>query len=111
MLGGLGLGGALIGALALIVWIVVLVWLAERVLRFTGLRTGWPPLDWRNIAVSIIVLGGAIHFGNYAIDIVEAFVRDQSSPSVPIPSAFLIGSVAIGTGIAAIRWHRKQKPK
>ncbi|MGB3739736.1 MAG: hypothetical protein WA948_10330 [Pontixanthobacter sp.] len=107
---GLGLGGALIGALALFVWIVVLVWLAERVLRFIGVRTGWPPLDARNIVSTILLLGGAIHLGNYAIDLVEATIRDIPVPDLPIPSAFLIGSVAIGTGIAAIRWNRKHKP-
>ena len=108
-MGGLGLGGALIGALALIVWIVVLVWLAERVLRFIGLRTGWPPLDARNIASTILLLSAAIHLGNYAIDLIETALRDLPAPGFPIPSAFLIGSVAIGTGIAAIRWNRRQK--
>ncbi len=108
---GFGLGGSLVAVLALIVWIVVLVWLAERVLRFIGLRTGWPPLDARNIASTILLLGAAIHLGNYAIDLVEAMVRGGVTPAIPIPSAFLIGSVAIGTGIAAIRWHRKQKAK
>ncbi len=109
---GLGLGGALLGAVALIIWIVILVWLSERILRFIGLKTSWGPLDPRNLGVTIILLGGAIHLGNWAVDWVESLVGNVDGPGAPgFPSAFLIGSVAIAVGIAGVRWHRKQKPK
>ncbi len=105
---GFGLGGALIGLAALLVWIVVLVWLAERVLRFIGLRTGWRPLNWRNMTLSVVILAGAIHVGNFLIDWIEATISGTARPFITFPSAFLIGSVAIAVGIAAIRWQRRQ---
>jgi len=112
MLTGLGLGGTLFAAIALIVWIIILVWLAARVLRFVGLKTSWGPLDPRNLGLTVTLLGGAIHLGNWAVDWAESLVGDIPGPGTPgIPSAFLIGSVAIATGIAGARWHRKQKPK
>ena len=109
---GLGLGGSLFAAIALIVWIVILVWLSARVLRFVGLKTSWGPLDPRNLGLAVILLGGAIHLGNWAIDWAESLVGDVPGPGAPgYPSAFLIGSVAIAVGIAGVRWNRKQKPK
>lgn len=109
--GTIGPGGILLAIIALLIWIIILVWLSERVLRFVGIRSGWRPLDPRNLAVTILLLVGAIHFGNYLLDLLERAMRGASY-SVPLdyPSAFLIGSVAIGAGIAAVRWHRKQSP-
>lgn len=108
----LGMGGMLIAIAALAVWILILVWLAQRVLRFIGLRTGWAPLDVRNMLAAVVLLTGAIHLGNYLLDVLEASMRGGSSGStLGFPGAFLIGSVAIGVGIAAIRWHRQQKDK
>lgn len=109
-IGPMGPAMAIGGLIALVIWIVILVWLAARVLRFIGLKTGWPPLDPRNLAASTVFLGGAIHLGNYVLDLVEASMRGVEMPNLGVPSAFLIGSVAIGVGIAAIRWHRKQRP-
>ena len=110
-LGSMGAGGILVALAALLVWIVVLVWLSERILRFVGLRSGWRPLDPRNVIITFVMLIGAIHFGNYLLDLLERSMRggDYAVP-LAFPSAFLIGSVAIGVGIAAMRWHRKQSP-
>ncbi|MXO91753.1 hypothetical protein [Pontixanthobacter aquaemixtae] len=110
-MGGIGPGVALLAVAALLVWIVLLVWLAQRILRFIGLRTGWGPLDPRNIGVTFVLLAGAIHLGNYALDWLGGSGVASQDGAVSFPTAFLIGSVAIGVGIAAIRWHRQQKPK
>lgn len=108
-LGTIGPGGILLAIVALLIWIIILVWLSERVLRFVGMRSGWRPLDLRNLAVTVLLLVGAIHMGNYLLDLLERAMRDGSYVvQLGYPSAFLIGSVAIGTGIAAVRWHRKQ---
>lgn len=110
-LGTIGPGGILIAIIALLIWIIILVWLSQRVLRFVGLRTGWRPLDPRNLAVTVLLLVGAIHLGNYLLDLLERAMRGADyTVHLVFPSAFLIGSVAIGTGIAAVRWHRKQAP-
>lgn len=110
--GSMGPGAALIALLALVVWIIILVWLSERILRFVGLRSGWGPLDPRNIVISFVMLTAAIHLGNYLLDVLERMLRGASyAVPLTVPSAFLIGSVAIGVGIAAVRWQRKQKPK
>ena len=107
---GLGIGGALLAAIGLIIWIVLLVWLSERILRFIGIRTAWGPLDLRNMLLAFVLLVGAIHFGNYGLDLIDNSMRDADT-GVPLtfPGAFLIGSVAIGVGIAAVRHWRKQK--
>lgn len=110
-LGTIGPGGILIAIIALLVWIIILVWLSERVLRFVGMRTGWRPLDPRNLVVTVLLLVGAIHCGNYLLDLLERAMRGADyAVQLGFPSAFLIGSVAIGSGIAAVRWHRKQTP-
>ena len=110
--GMIGPGGALLAVLMLIVWIVILIWLSERVLRFLGIRTAWRPLDPRSLVSTFALLTGAIHLGNYALDLLDSAFRTPSYPvSLGFPSAFLIGSVAIGVGIAGVRWHRKQKRK
>ncbi len=109
---GLGLGGSLLAVAALVIWIIILVWLAERIMHFIGVKTGWRPLDLRTLLTVTLLLGGAIHFGNYAVDWIEASLSEGSvAPRLTVPSAFLIGSVAISVGIAGIRWHRKQKRK
>ena len=98
--------GALIGV---VIWIAIMVWLAERIMRFIGLRTGWKPLDLRNILATIIVLVGAIHLGNFAVDWIDRSLRGLDGPFLRFPSAFLIGGVAISVGIAAIRWNRRHR--
>ncbi|MGB7372746.1 hypothetical protein [Pontixanthobacter sp.] len=108
----MGPGAALLALLALVVWIVILVWLSERILRFVGVRSGWGPLDPRNLAISLVLLTSAIHFGNYLLDLLERALRGASyAVPLTVPSAFLIGSVAIGVGIAAVRWQRRQRPE
>ena len=102
----IGPGMGILALVALIIWLVILVWLAERVLRFVGLRTSWGPLDPRNMLIALTMLVGAIHLGNYAIDLISG-----NGAALGFPGAFLIGSVAIGVGIAAVRWHRKQTPR
>lgn len=107
---GLGPGGLLIAAAALIVWILILVWLSEKILQFVGKRTAWGPLDPRNMVGSFLLLLGAIHFGNYALDLLESAMGGRSAEAaLTFPNAFLIGSVAIAVGVAAIRWRRKQQ--
>lgn len=109
---GLGLGGSLLALAALVIWIIILVWLAERIMHFIGVKTGWRPLDLRTLLSVTLLLGCAIHFGNYLVDLIEASLRDGgATPRLTVPSAFLIGSVAISVGVAGIRWHRKQKRK
>lgn len=108
---GLGLGGGVLAIAALGIMILVLVWLAERVLHFIGLRTGWRPLDPRNLGASIVALTAAIHLGNFAVDWIEASLRGGYGPGLGFPSSILIGAVSIGVGIAAIRWHRRQKQR
>ena len=98
--------GALIGV---VIWIAIMVWLAERIMRFIGLRTGWKPLDLRNILATIIVLVGAIHLGNFVVDWIDRSLRGLDGPFLRFPSAFLIGGVAISVGIAAIRWNRRHR--
>ncbi|MFZ1742770.1 MAG: hypothetical protein WAT93_07940 [Pontixanthobacter sp.] len=108
--GGLGYGFVLAALIGLLIWIVILVWLSERILRFIGIRTGWRPLDWRNLLTAFVLLTGAVHFGNFAIDRIEVLVSGvENHAYLGMPGAFLIGSVAIGVGIAAVRWHRQQK--
>lgn len=110
--GGLGAGFYLLAAIGLLIWILILVWLSQRILRFIGVRTGWRPLDWRNLMSAFIALTAAIQLGNFAIDRIEALVSGvENYASLHMPGAFLIGSVAIAVGIAAVRWHRKQGGK
>lgn len=109
MLGGIGVGGALLGAVALIAWIVILVWLAERILRYIGIRTSWGPLDPRNVLITFALLTGVIHLANYLLDQIDNSMGG-SDGGVPLtfPGAFLIGSVAMAVGVAAVRWRWKQ---
>ncbi|MDN3646524.1 hypothetical protein QWY75_09975 [Pontixanthobacter aestiaquae] len=110
-LGAMSAGGLLLLLLGLLIWIVLLVWLSERILRFIGLRTAWGPLDPRNMIGAFLLLTGAIHLGNYGLDLIEQSMSDgANTASLTFPSAFLIGSVAIGVGIAAVRhWQRQKK--
>lgn len=112
MLGSMGLVAVILAGAALIVWIVVLVWLSERILRFIGLRTAWGPLDPRNLVTTFLLLGGAIHLANFLLDRLDnAMQRNSASSGLTFPGAFLIASVALAVGIAAVRWRRKQGGK
>ena len=100
---------ALLALLVLAIWILVMVWVAARIQQFVARRTGWPVLDWRNLACTFLLLVAAIHVGNFAIDLVDRWGRGGDYPlSLNFPGAFLIGSVAIGVGIAAVRTQRRK---
>ena len=102
----IGPGTALLILVALLVWLVVLVWLGERVQAFLAARLGWGR-DWRVLVLSAVLLTGAIHLGNRALDWIErAFAGGDWPLEIGFPSAFLIGSVAIGCGIAWVRGRR-----
>ena len=106
--GGVGPGTALIVLLAILVWIVVLVWLGARVQTYVGRRTGWGRRSWRSLLASIVLLTAAIHLGNRALDWIErAFAGGDWAVPLGFPSAFLIGSVAIGCGVAWVRGRRR----
>lgn len=100
--------GALLALLILAIWILVLVWVAARIQAFVARRTGWQGLDWRNVLVTSVLLLAAIHLGNFAIDLFERWTSGGEYPLEPgFPGSFLIGSVAIGVGIAAVRTRRR----
>ena len=101
--------GALLALIVLAIWIVVLVWVAMRIQSFLTRRTGWRGLDWRNVLSTFLLLTAAIHLGNFALDLIDRWLNDASYPlDVDFPGSFLIGSVAIGVGVAAIRSRRKK---
>jgi len=101
--------GALAVLVMLIIWIVVLVWVAARIQGFMTRQAGWPALDWRNVLASIVVLIAAIQLGNFILDWIDRWLFAGSYPvGLGFPGAFLIGSVAIGVGIAAVRTRREK---
>jgi multisubunit Na+/H+ antiporter MnhB subunit len=101
--------GALFAVIVLAIWILVLVWVAARIQAFLLRQTGWPVLDWRNVLLSFLLLTAAIHLGNFGLDLLDRWLNDASYPlSLGFPGSFLIGSVAIGVGIAAVRSRRKK---
>lgn len=106
--GGIGPGFALLALAALAVWIVILVWLASWIILRLRNRYGWKLLDWRTILIPFVTLTGAIHLGNYALDRLDQSLGiGRNGAGVGFPSAFLIGSVAIGVGIAIVRGLRR----
>jgi hypothetical protein len=106
--GGMSPGFAVLALAAILVWIVLLVWLSSWIILRLRLRYGWTLLDWRTIVIPFVALTGAIHLGNFALDwIDEAVGTGRHEAPVGFPSAFLIGSVAIGVGIAVVRALRR----
>lgn len=106
--GGLTPGLALLALAVLIVWIVVMVWIGGRVQAFLHRHTGWSALDWRSLLGATLLLTGAIHFGSFALDLFDRWSRHgHYKLSLEFPGVFLIGSVAIGVGIAAVKSRRK----
>lgn len=96
--------GALFALVVLAIWILVLVWVAARIQRFLTQRTGWQGMDWRNVLCTFLLLTTAIHLGNFALDLIDRWLNDANYPlDVDFPGSFLIASVAIGVGIAAVR--------
>ena len=107
-IGGLSPGILLLVLLLVLIWMVVLVWLGDRMLGYVSRRTGWAMRDWRNWLASTVLLIALIHVVNWAIDVAEALLRGNAiEPNPGWPGAFLIGSVAIGVPIAALRRRRK----
>ncbi|MDZ4307694.1 hypothetical protein [Allopontixanthobacter sp.] len=107
--GAMSPAGALLALVALAIWILVMVWVAARIQAFVTRRTGWPGLDWRNLGSTFLLLVAAIHLGNFAIDLVDRWSRGGNYPLEPgFPGSFLIGSVALGVGIAAVRARRRK---
>lgn len=101
--------GALVALLLLLIWIVVLVWVAARIQAFVARQAGWPAFDWRNVLVSLVLLVIAIHLGNFILDWLDRWLFEGDYPvELGFPGAFLIGSVAIGVGIAAVRSQRQR---
>ena len=89
-----------LGALVLLgLGLVVLVILATILRQVFAANFGWGAWDWRTVLASFVILVGAIHFGNYALSLLDG----AETPPAGFPPAFLIGAVAIGVGIAAIR--------
>lgn len=102
--GSLGPAGLLLIILLVIIWMVVLVWLGDRLLGHVARRTKWRMRDWRNWVASTFILIGLIHLANWLIDIAESLLGGEAVDLSPgWPSAFLIGSVAIAVPIAALR--------
>lgn len=105
-LGSLTGGTVVLGAVLLLAWLVVLVWLSGRLLRIVARGTGWQVTGWRTVLLAFIGLLAAIHFGNWLITLIDGSVRDVPTGWPGFPPAFLIGSVALGVGIAAVRARR-----
>lgn len=101
--------GALLALIVLAIWLVVLVWVAARIQSFLTRQTGWQALDWRNVVSTFLLLAAAIHLGNFALDLIDRWLNDANYPlDLAFPGSFLIGSVAIGVGIAAVRARGKK---
>lgn len=101
--------GALVALVFLVIWIVVLVWVAARIQGFLSLKTGWPAFDWRTMLGSFLLLIAAVHLGNFLLDVIDRWWNDASYPlNLEFPGAFLIGSVAIGVGVAAVQSRRRK---
>lgn len=96
--------GALLALVILAIWILVLVWVAARIQGFLMRQTGWRGLDWRNVLCTFVLLTAAIHLSNFALDLIDRWLSNGGYPlELEFPGSFLIGSVAIGVGIAAMR--------
>lgn len=101
--GGLAAGSLLLGAVLLVFWIVILVWLSQRLLRIVARGTGWRPTSWRAVLLTFVTLLAAVHFGNWIITLLDGQITGQPFAAPGFPPAFLIGSIAIGVGVAMAR--------
>ncbi len=100
--------GAFLALVVLVIWIIVLVWVAARIQAFVARRTGWQGLYWGNLLCTFLLLVAAIHLGNFALDLFDRWANGADYPiKVDFPGSFLIGSVAIAVGIAAVRSNRR----
>lgn len=101
---GISPGLAILFVLLLIVWIVVLVWVGQRMLAFIQRRTGWHPRDWRNWASCTVALVLMIHLANWLIDLLGALADGRGLATGPgFPPWYLIAAVAIAVPLAALR--------
>lgn len=105
--GTLSAGTVLLGLLLLAAWVVLLVWVSARLLRIVARGTGWSVAGWRTVLLSFVMLLAAIHFGNWLITLLDDRVAGTVSSWPGFPPAFLIGSVAIGVGVAMVRARRR----
>lgn len=99
----ISLGLALLAVLLVAAWIAILVWLAGWLMSRLRESYGWARLDWRTVVIPFVALTATIHLINHVLDWLQA---NPANPPLGFPSAFLIGSVAIGVGMAAVRAKR-----
>lgn len=105
---GLTPAGAFMALFVVVFWIIVLVWVAARIQAYIARRTGWQGLYWGNLLCTFLLLVTAIHLGNFALDLFDRWTNGADYPiKVDFPGSLLIGSVAIGVGIAAVRSNRR----
>lgn len=103
------LGMSILTIILLLAWILILVWLSDRMLRMVGRRTGWGATDWRNWLLCFVLLVAGIFLANYALDWLEyALGTRAGAPVLALPGAFLLGSVAIAVPVAGIRASRRR---
>lgn len=104
--GTLSPGTVLLGLVLLAAWLVVLVWVSARLLGMVARGTGWQRTGWRTGLLAFVILLAAIHFGNWLITLLGDRIAGTISSWPGFPPAFLIGSVAIGVGVALVRARR-----
>lgn len=103
------LGMSILTLFLLLAWILILVWLSGRMLQMVGRRTGWAPTDWRGWLLCFVLLVAGIFLANYALDWLEYALGTKAGvPVLAVPSAFLLGSVAIAVPVAGIRASRRR---
>ena len=100
------LGMSLIGAILMIVWIVILVWLSKRLLAMIARRTNWNAFDWRNWLLCFVLLVGGIWLANFALDWLDFATGTRNRPTVAPPGALLLASVGIAVPVAGIMSRR-----
>lgn len=102
----LSAGTVVLGLLLLAAWLFVLVWLSGRLLRIVARGTGWAVAGWRTVLLAFVILLAAIHFGNWLVTLIDNGLSGTPLGWPGFPPAFLIGSVAIGVGVAMVRARR-----
>lgn len=106
-LGALSIGNLLLGAVLLLFWVVILVWLSQRMLRIIAHGTGWQATGWRAALLAYVSLLAAVHFGNWLITVLDHQITGEPTAWPGFPPAFLIGSIAIGVGVALVRLRKR----
>lgn len=100
-------GVALMVLVLVLVWVAILAWLASAILRYCAHWFGWDARNWRGWLVAFGSLVVAIHLANYLLDLLDVAVSGSGKAlTLSPPGAFLIGSVAIGVGIAVVNARR-----